>query len=87
MIHDPSRQIRRHIARNMCESLAILYSIGDIKSVAKEESVLIEEDGSTPEKNREPRKTDPELMYKSLRRDKDIGKNEVLRESIMPILL
>jgi transcription initiation factor TFIID subunit 2 len=88
MMHDPSPIIRRHVARGMCESLSVLYAVGEIKSISKDgETVLIEEDGGAPEKTLEARKNDPESFQKSLRKDKEIGKNESLRESIMPLLL
>ncbi|KZS93535.1 hypothetical protein SISNIDRAFT_441399 [Sistotremastrum niveocremeum HHB9708] len=89
MSYDSSRIIRRHIARGMCESLAIQYSIGEIKSALSKdgESLLIEEDGNGGEKSKEARKTDPELMFRSLRRDREIGKNDVIRECLVPLLL
>lgn len=89
MSYDSSRLIRRHIARGMCESLAIQYSIGEIKSALSKdgESLLIEEDGNGGEKSKEARKTDPELMFRSLRRDREIGKNDVIRECLVPLLL
>jgi transcription initiation factor TFIID subunit 2 len=88
VVHDSSTYIRRRIARGLCESLALLYSIGEIRSVSKEgESLLIEEDSSIPDKSLEARRNDPRAMIKSFQKDKEIGRNEILRENIMTILL
>jgi transcription initiation factor TFIID subunit 2 len=89
MARDPSRIIRRHVARSACQSLALLVSMGELKSSVKEnESLLIEEDGVTTEKTKEAaKKSDVDLMIKVLRKDRDVGKNEILRKYIMPIIL
>jgi transcription initiation factor TFIID subunit 2 len=88
MAHDPSRTIRRHVARNACQSLAILVQMGDMKLNSKDsESLLIEEDGSVPEKNKESRKSEMDAMIKALRKDKEVGRNEVFRELMMPLAL
>jgi transcription initiation factor TFIID subunit 2 len=88
VMHDSSTFIRRRVARGMCESLALLFSVGEIKSVSKEgESLLIEEDSAAPDRSIDARRSDPKAMVKSLQKDKEIGKNEVLRDGIMPILL
>ncbi|KAF8640825.1 hypothetical protein AX17_000474 [Amanita inopinata Kibby_2008] len=88
MANDPSRIIRRHVARNVCHSLALLMHMGEMKSNLKEsDSLLIEEDGSIPEKTKESRKSEMEMMIKVLRKDREVGKNEVLREFLMPIAL
>ncbi|EGO05242.1 hypothetical protein SERLA73DRAFT_82815 [Serpula lacrymans var. lacrymans S7.3] len=68
--------------------LALLVSMGEMKNALKEtESLLIEEDGSMPEKAKEVKKSEVDLMIKVLRKDREIGKNEVLREFLMPIAL
>lgn len=87
--NDPSRVIRRHVARNVCHSLALLVQMGDMKSSLKEsESLLIEEDGNNPDKTKESnKKSEMEAMIKVLRKDREVGKNEVLREFLMPIAL
>ena len=86
--NDPSRIVRRHVARNVCESLALLAAIGEIKHQSNDtESLLIEEDGSMPDKAKEAKKTEVELMIRALRKDKEIGKSEVLRECVMPVIL
>lgn len=85
--NDPSRTIRRHVARSMVESLAILVSIHDIKSAKDTDNLLIEEDGTMQEKTRDQRRSEVSSFLKTLRRDKDVGRNEVFREMIMPILL
>ncbi|KAH7886186.1 hypothetical protein F5I97DRAFT_2026435 [Phlebopus sp. FC_14] len=69
-------------------SLALLVSMGEMKSSMKDsESLLIEEDGSLPERAKEAKKSDVDMMIKVLRKDREIGKNEVLREFLMPIAL
>ena len=88
MANDPSRVIRRHVARNACQSLALLATIGEVKTSIKEsESLLIEEDGASPEKMKEAKKSEVDLMIKVLRKDREVGKNDVLREFLMPIAL
>jgi transcription initiation factor TFIID subunit 2 len=88
MTHDSSRAIRRHVARNCCYSLALLVQVGEMKASLKEsESLLIEEDGNSPEKIKEAKKSEMETMIKVLRKDREVGKNEVLREFLMPIAL
>jgi transcription initiation factor TFIID subunit 2 len=88
MANDPSRTVRRHVARNACQSLAILAQMGEMKSSIKDsESLLIEEDGSHPEKAKEAKKSEVDLMFKVLRKDKEVGKNEIFREFMMPIAL
>jgi transcription initiation factor TFIID subunit 2 len=89
MAHDSSRTVRRHVARNACHSLALLYSMGELKASGKDsESLLIEEDHNSPEKVKEAaKKSEVELMIKALRKDREVGKNEVLREFLMPIAL
>ena len=85
---DPSRVIRRHVAINACHSLALLVYMGEMKGSSKDaETLLIEEDGSIPEKLKENKKSDVELMLKVLRKDKEVGKNDTLREFLMPLLL
>lgn len=86
--NDSSRVVRRHVARNACQSLALLVQMGEMKSNLKDtESLLIEEDGNAPEKARESKKSELDLMIKVLRKDREIGKNEALREFLMPIAL
>lgn len=85
--NDPSRTVRRAVARNICHSLALLVQMGEMKAYSKDqESLLIEEDGSHPEKTREAR-DEMEAMIKVLRKDREVGKNEVLRNVLMPIAL
>ncbi|KAG6333744.1 hypothetical protein ID866_5345, partial [Astraeus odoratus] len=89
MANDPCRAIRRHVARCVCQSLALLVTMGEMKNALKDsENLLIEEDGSVPDKAKENnKKSDVDLMIKVLRKDREIGKNEVLREFLMPIAL
>ena len=86
--NDSSRMVRRHVARNMCESLALLASIGEIKAPTKEnEALLIEEDGTTQDKTKESRKSETDLMIRALRKDREVGKSEVLRKCVVPVIL
>lgn len=88
MANDTSRVIRRHVARNACESLALLATIAEIKHANKEtEALLIEEDGSTPDKIKEGKKSEIDLVIRSLRKDKEVGKNDALRECLIPVLV
>lgn len=49
---------------------------------------MIEEDGNNPEKMKDSnKKSEMEAMIKILRKDREVGKNEVLREFLMPIAL
>jgi transcription initiation factor TFIID subunit 2 len=85
---DSSVVVSRHVASNMCESLAIQFAIGEIKMPAKEpEPILIEEDATKPEVAKEPKKSEVDLMIKTLRKDKEIGRSSVLRKHIMQIML
>lgn len=86
--NDPSRIIRRHVARNAFQSLALLVSMGELKGGPKEsESLLIEEDGTLHEKVKENKKSEIDVLIKALRKDKEVGKNEVIRECLLPIAL
>jgi transcription initiation factor TFIID subunit 2 len=86
--NDSSRVVRRHVARNACHSLALLVQMGEMKANPKDsESLLIEEDGNGPEKTKENKKSELDLMIKVLRKDREVGKNEALREFLMPIAL
>ncbi|KAF5352665.1 hypothetical protein D9756_005839 [Leucocoprinus leucothites] len=86
--NDSSRVVRRHVARNACHSLALLVQMGEMKTGLKDsESLLIEEDGNAPEKAKESKKSELDVMIKVLRKDREVGKNEALREFLMPIAL
>ncbi|KAI0308085.1 hypothetical protein B0F90DRAFT_1680044 [Multifurca ochricompacta] len=85
---DSSRTVRRHVARNACQSLALLVSMGELKNTAKEsESLLIEEDGSVQDKIKETKKSEVDSLVRTLRKDKEVGKNEMVREFLLPIAL
>lgn len=85
---DSSRIVSRHVSSAMCESLAIQFAIGEIKMPPKEpESILIEEDATKPEISKEPKKSEVDLMIKTLRKDKEIGRNAILRRNLMPMML
>jgi transcription initiation factor TFIID subunit 2 len=87
--HDSSRIIRRHVARNAGQSLALLAAMGELKTSLKEsESLLIEEDVNAAEKAaKENKKSDVDLLIKTLRKDKELGKNDIVREFLLPIAL
>lgn len=88
--NDPCRVVRRHVARNACQSLAVLMTMGEMKTSSKDtESVLIEEDGTTQEKaaREAAKKSEMETFIKVLRKDREIGKSEILREFLMHIAL
>ncbi|KAI0049299.1 hypothetical protein FA95DRAFT_1538598 [Auriscalpium vulgare] len=86
--HDSSRVIRRHVARNACQSLALLVTMGELKGSGKEtDPLLIEEDGVTQEKVKENKKSEVDLLIKALRKDKEVGKNEIVREFLLPVAL
>lgn len=88
MASDPSRVIRRHVARNVCQSLALLVTMGEMKTAVKEsETLMIEEDGTTQENKKESKKSDLDLFIKALRKDREVGKNEMIREFLMPIAM
>lgn len=88
MAHDPSRMIRRHVARSACQSMALLVTMGEMKSSSKDpESLLIEEDGNSQENKKEAKKSDIELLIKALRKDREVGKNEAIREYLIPIAM
>ena len=87
MANDSSRVIRRHVARNASQSLALLVTMGELKSGKDSESVLIEEDGNGQEKTRENKKSEIDILIKALRKDKEAGKNEAVREFLMPIVM
>ncbi|KAB5593213.1 Transcription initiation factor TFIID subunit 2 [Ceratobasidium theobromae] len=83
--HDPSREVRRHVARNLVTSLAVLHAIGDVRPGGREEPLLlIEEDGSTPAKDK-AKKGEGDMLVKALK--KEVGRSKQLRDSIMPIML
>lgn len=85
---DSSRAVRRHVARNACQSLALLVTMGELKNSAKEsESLLIEEDGSAQDKTKEAKKSEVDSVVRTLRKDKEVGKNEMIREFLLPIAL
>jgi transcription initiation factor TFIID subunit 2 len=83
--HDPSREVRRHVARGVITGLAILHAIGEVRAQGKDEPMLlIEDDGSTPAKDK-VKKGEGEMLVKVLK--KEVGRSKQLRDSIMPIML
>lgn len=85
---DASRTVRRQVARNACQSLALLVSMGELKNSVKEaEALLIEEDGSAQDKVKEAKKSEVDGLVRTLRKDKEVGKNEIVREFLLPIAL
>ncbi|KAI0652328.1 hypothetical protein C8Q79DRAFT_937038 [Trametes meyenii] len=85
--HDSSRIVRRHVARSACQSLALLVTMGEMKTPKEADSLLIEEDGNGGEKIKENKKSEIDMMIKALRKDREVGKNEAIREFLMPIAL
>ncbi|KAK1217455.1 hypothetical protein PQX77_019892 [Marasmius sp. AFHP31] len=74
MANDPSRIVRRHVARNACQSLAVLIHMGGMKASSKDtELLLIEEGGSRPERMKESKKTELDPLIKVLRKDRETG--------------
>ncbi|PIL31521.1 hypothetical protein GSI_06223 [Ganoderma sinense ZZ0214-1] len=87
MASDSSRIVRRHVARGACQSLALLVTMGEMKTPKESDSFMIEEDGNSTEKVKENKKSETELLIKALRKDREVGKNEAIREFLMPIAL
>ncbi|KAG1848263.1 hypothetical protein F4604DRAFT_1687796 [Suillus subluteus] len=58
-----------------------------MNSIKDTELLFIEEDGSLPEKSKEVKKSEVDMMIKVLRKDREISKNKVLREFLMFIAL
>ena len=65
MANDSSRIIRRHVARNACQSLALLVSMGELDNSKNTKSVLLEEDGGSQEAKKEAKKSDIDIMIKA----------------------
>lgn len=88
MANDSSTIVKRHVAKSACYSLALLAQMGEMKAAIKEaESLLIEEDGNGNEKTKESKKSELDSWLKILRKDRELGKNEVVREFLLPIAL
>ncbi|KAI0692979.1 hypothetical protein BC835DRAFT_1276761 [Cytidiella melzeri] len=87
MANDSSRMIRRHVARNACQSLALLVTMGELESGKKSKSVLVEEDGVGQDTKKEAKKSEIELMIKALRKDPEVGKNEAIRQFLIPMAM
>ena len=86
MAHDPSRVVRRAVARWACQSLPLFHAMGELKDpVKKAKSLLVEEDGASQESKKEPKKGDD--MQRALRKNEELGKNEVFRKSVLPIVM
>ena len=84
---DDSRVVRRHVARGVCQSLALLVSMGEIKTSREADSLMIEKDGNGGEKVKENKKSELDLVIKALHKDREVGKNEMIQELLMPIVL
>jgi transcription initiation factor TFIID subunit 2 len=87
MAKDSSRIVRRHVARNACQSLALLVTMGELDSGKKTKSVLVEEDGAGQDTKKETKKSEIEIMIKALRKDPEVGKNEAIRQFLIPMAL
>ena len=87
MAGDSSRVVRRHVARSACQSLALLVSMGEMKTPKEADSLMIEEDGNGGEKVKENKKSELDLVIKALHKDREVGKNEMIQELLLPIVL
>lgn len=98
MANDSSTIVKRHFAKSACYSLALLAQMGEMKDAMKDvmkdamkdaESLLFEEDGNgnENEKTKESKKSELDSWLKILRKDRGLGKNEVIREFLLPIAL
>lgn len=87
MTHDSSRVVRRHVARNACQSLALLVTMGELDVGKKSKSVLVEEDGVGAESKKESQKSEIDLMLKALRKDPEVGKNVMIRNFLLPVAM
>ena len=86
MANDPSRIVRRQVARWACQSLPLFHAMGDLKDpIKKSKSLLVEEDGANQENKKEPKKADD--MHRALRKNEELGKNEVFRKFVLPIIM
>ena len=85
--HDPSRIVRRFVAQAAIASLGILEAVGDIKPATKDtdKSVLIEEDGSTPQASAKGRRNEVDLALKAIR--KEAGKQKGIRDAFIPMYM
>lgn len=91
MAHDSSRLVRRHVARNAGHSFALLVAMGELSGGGKkgDESgpTLIEEDGTGERAEERRKKGEVDGLIKALRKDKEIGKSDALREVLLPLAL
>lgn len=85
--NDSSRIVRRHVARSACQSLPLLVSMGEIRTLKDNDTLMTEEDGLNVEKVKESKESDIDLMIKALRKDCEVGKNEATRGFLMYIAL
>ncbi|KZO96454.1 hypothetical protein CALVIDRAFT_514798 [Calocera viscosa TUFC12733] len=76
---DPSRTVRRHVARAMVESLGIMYQVGELAAGHKKEPLLVEEDGTPKKKSKS---SEASGMARALR--KELQKSATFRECILP---
>ncbi|GAB1524178.1 hypothetical protein RhiTH_007331 [Rhizoctonia solani] len=82
--HDPSREVRRHVARSIVTSLAVLHAVGDVRPAGRDEPLLVVEDDSGAPKDK-IKKGEGDMLVKALK--KEVGRSKQLRDSIMPIML
>lgn len=88
MAKDPSRVVRRQVAKNACQSLALLHTMGELKeTVKKTKSLLVEEDGGSQDGKRETKKVEADNMFRALRKNEELGKNDVFRKHLMSIIM
>ena len=86
MANDSSRIVRRQVARWAVQSLPLFHAMGDLKDpVKKAKSLLVEEDGASQDSKREVKKSDD--MQRALRKNEELGKNEIFRKFVMPTIM
>ncbi|VDB95451.1 unnamed protein product [Peniophora sp. CBMAI 1063] len=81
--HDSSRVVRRRVARNAGRSLALFVAVGESRgggSKGDESRPTLIEDGTGECADEKRKKGEVDALIKALRKDKDIGKGEALRE-------
>jgi transcription initiation factor TFIID subunit 2 len=86
--NDPSRIVRREVARGIVESVAILEAVGDLRTPGKEgdKPVMIEDDMSQqPNKQKQSKRGEVENFVRTLR--KGVGCYSGIRDAVIPMLL
>lgn len=53
----------------------------------KTKSLLVEEDGPSQESKKEPKKGEVDNMVRALRKNEELGKNEMFRKFLLPVIM